>query len=107
MDLNALFEQAKVLQEKAAAMQDALDRIEVEGSAGGGLVKLVMTARGALKRVHIDPTLFKPEEQQIVEDLIVAAHSDAKAKAERRLTEEMQSLSGGLSMPPGFKFPGL
>ncbi len=106
MELADLFQQAKAMQEKAAAMQIELERLEVEGVAGGGLVRVTMTGKSELKRVTIDPSLFVDEERQVVEDLIVAAAGDAKAKVERRLGDEMQKLAGGLGLPPGFKMPG-
>lgn len=107
MELSDLFKQAKAAQEKMVEMQAQLARIEVEGSAGGGLVRVTMTGQSELKRVSIDPSLLKPEEQAIVEDLVVAAASDAKAKAERRMNEEMQKVAGGLGLPPGMGIPGL
>ncbi|MDE2465361.1 MAG: YbaB/EbfC family nucleoid-associated protein [Alphaproteobacteria bacterium] len=107
MELADLFQQAKAMQEKAAAMQAELERLEVDGVAGGGLVRVTMTGKSELKRVSIDPSLFVAEERQVVEDLIVAAAGDAKAKVERRLADEMQKLTGGLGLPPGFKMPGL
>ncbi len=106
MELADLFQQAKAMQEKAAAMQIELERLEVEGVAGGGLVRVTMTGKSELKRVTIDPSLFVAEERQVVEDLIVAAAGDAKTKVERRLGDEMQKLAGGLGLPPGFKMPG-
>ena len=107
MELSDLFKQAKAVQEKAAEMQAQLATIEVEGTSGGGLVRVTMTGKGALKRVSVDPSLMKPDEKEIVEDLIVAAHADAKAKAERRMSEEMQKIAGDLGLPPGLGIPGL
>lgn len=107
MDISDLFKQAKAMQEKAAEIQAQLARIEVEGQAGGGLVRVTLSGKAELKRVAIDPSLMKPEEREIVEDLIVAAHADAKAKAEAKMAEEMRMLAGGLGLPPGFGFPGM
>lgn len=107
MDLADLFKQAKAMQEKAAEIQAALARIEVEGQAGGGLVRVTLSGKAELKRVALDPSLMKPEEREIVEDLIVAAHADAKAKAEAKMAEEMRKLAGGLGLPPGFGLPGM
>lgn len=107
MELSDLFKQAKAMQEKAAEMQAQLAEIEVEGTAGGGMVRVTMSGKSELKRVKIDPSLMKPEEAEIVEDLIVAASADAKAKAERKMAEEMQKLAGGLGLPPGMGIPGL
>jgi len=104
-DLGGLFQQAQQLQTRMQEMQDELERAEVEGSSGAGLVTLRMTAKGALKTLRIDPSLIKPDEAEILEDLIVAAHADARAKAEALTAEKMQSLTGGLPLPPGFKLP--
>jgi len=107
MELADLFKQAKAMQEKAAEMQAQLAQIEVEGVAGGGLVRITLSGKGEMKRLVLDPSLMKPEEREIVEDLIVAAHADAKAKAERKMAEEMQKLAGSLGLPPGMNLPGL
>jgi DNA-binding YbaB/EbfC family protein len=107
MELSDLFKQAKAMQERAADMQAQLGRIEVEGSAGGGLVRVTMSGKSEVKRVSIDPSLLKAEEREILEDLIVAAAADAKAKAERKMAEEMQKLAGSLGLPPGMNLPGL
>ena len=107
MELSDLLKQAKAMQEKAAEMQAQLANVEVEGTSGGGLVRVTMSGKAELKRVSIDPSLMKPDEHEILEDLIVAAHADAKAKAERKLSEEMQKLAGGLNLPPGLGIPGL
>ena len=107
MDLGDLFKQAKAMQEKAQALQDDLARVEVEGASGGGMVRVTMTGKFEIKRVHIDPSFLKPEEQGVVEDLIVAASNDARAKAERAASEQMQKLTAGLGLPPGFKLPGM
>lgn len=107
MELTDLFKQAKAMQEKAAEMQAQLAQIEVEGTAGGGMVRVTMSGKSEVKRVKIDPSLLKPDEAEIVEDLIVAASADARTKAERRMAEEMKKLAGGLGLPPGMGIPGL
>lgn len=107
MDISDLFKQAKAMQEKATEIQAQLARIAVEGQAGGGLVRVTLSGKAELKRVALDPSLMKPEEREIVEDLIVAAHADAKAKAEAKMAEEMRTLAGGLGLPPGFGLPGM
>jgi len=84
-------------------MQAELDQITVEGIAGGGMVSVTLTAKGDMKGVRIDSSLIKPEEKEIVEDLLVAAHADARRKAETLLQEKMQSVAGGLPLPPGMK----
>jgi hypothetical protein len=102
-DFMGLMKQATQLQSKMQALQAELDEIEVEGAAGGGLVTVRMTAKGDLKGVSIDPSLMKPEEKEIVEDLIVAAHAEARRKAEATMQEKMKGLTGGLPLPPGMK----
>ena len=102
-DFMGLMKQATQLQSKMQALQAELDEIEVEGAAGGGLVTVRMTAKGDLKGVSIDLSLMKPEEKEIVEDLIVAAHAEARRKAEATMQEKMKGLTGGLPLPPGLK----
>lgn len=100
-DFLGMMKQAAQLQSKMKAMQEELDHIEVEGLSGGGLVKVRMTAKMEVKNLSIDPSLFKPEEREIVEDLIVTALADAKRKAEVAMQEKMSALTGGLGLPPG------
>jgi DNA-binding YbaB/EbfC family protein len=102
-DFLGLMKQAAELKTKMEAMQAELDQIEVEGAAGGGLVKVRMTAKGEVKAVALDRSLMKPDETEIVEDLLVAAHADARRKAEAQLQDKMKSLTGGLPLPPGLK----
>ena len=102
-DFFGLMKQATQLQSKMAEMQAELDQITVEGTAGGGMVSVTLTAKGDMKGVSIDPSLIKPEEKEIVEDLLVAAHADARKKAEVLLQDKMKSLTGGLPIPPGLK----
>jgi DNA-binding YbaB/EbfC family protein len=102
-DFMGLMKQAAELKSKMEAMQSELDTIEVSGTSGGGMVTVTLTAKGELKSVQIDPSLVKPDEKEIVEDLIVAAHADARRKAEVLIQEKMQSLTGGLPLPPGLK----
>jgi DNA-binding YbaB/EbfC family protein len=102
-DIMGLMKQAAELKTKMEAMQAELDRIEVEGVAGGGLVTVRLTAKGEMKSLAIDATLMKPDEKEIVEDLVVTAHADARRKAEALLQEKMQALTGGLPLPPGLK----
>lgn len=105
MDFMGLMKQAQQFQTKMAEAQLELDNVTVEGEAGGGLVKVTLTAKGAMKSVSIDPGLVKPEEKEILEDLIVSAHMQARAKAEEAMTEKMKALTGGLQLPPGMKLP--
>ena len=102
-DFMGLMKQAAELKSKMEAMQAELDQIEVDGSAGGGLVTVKLSGKGELKGVTIDETLIKPSEKGIVEDLIVAAHADARRKAEALLQEKMKTVAGGLPLPPGMK----
>ena len=102
-DFLGLMKQATQLQTKMQEMQAELDQITVEGVAGGGMVAVTLTAKGDMKAVRIDPSLIKPEEKEIIEDLLVAAHADARRKAETLLQEKMKSLTGGLPLPPGLK----
>jgi DNA-binding YbaB/EbfC family protein len=103
MDFMGMMKQAAELKSKMEAMQAELDQIEVEGAAGGGMVTVKLTAKGELKAVAIDPSLMKPDEKEIVEDLVVTAHAEARRKAETLLQEKMKSLTGGLPLPPGLK----
>jgi DNA-binding YbaB/EbfC family protein len=102
-DLMGMMKQVKDMQERMQRVQEELAAIEVDGTAGGGLVTVTLNGKGDMKRVHIDPSLMKPEEAEIVEDLIVAAMSDAKTKVEARLQEKMAEVTGGLPLPPGMK----
>jgi nucleoid-associated protein EbfC len=100
-DFLGLMKQAAPLQSKMQVMQAELDQIEVEGTAGGGMLTVILTAKGDLKGIRIDDSLLKPSEKEILEDLMVAAHADARRKAEAVLQEKMKSLTGGLPLPPG------
>ncbi len=100
-NLGQLLKQAQSMQTKMAELQAQLASIEVEGAAGGGMVTTVMTGKGELKRIKIDPALADPNEIEVLEDLIVAACADAKGKAEANTAEEMKKLTGGLPLPPG------
>ena len=100
-----MMKQAQELQKKMAEAQNKLNEIEVEGTSGGGLVKVTATAKGNFKRIFIDESLMKNDEKEILEDLIIAAINDAKEKGEVVSQEEMKSLTGGLPLPPGMKLP--
>jgi DNA-binding YbaB/EbfC family protein len=102
-DLMGMMGKMQELQGRMEKMQAELETIEVTGMAGGGLVSITLTAKGALKKISLDPSLLKPAEKEIVEDLISAAHADARAKAERTMEEKMRELTGGLPLPPGLK----
>jgi nucleoid-associated protein EbfC len=102
-DMMGLMKQAQQMQQKMADVQAELDTIEVEGAAGGGMVTVTMTAKGALKAVRIDPSLMVPDEREIIEDLIVAACADARGRADRVMQERMAEITKGLPIPPGMK----
>ena len=102
-DFTALMQQAAQLQAKMEALQAELDKIEVEGTAGGGAVTVKLSAKTELTSVAIDASLLTPDEKEIVEDLLVAAHADARRKAEAVLQDKVKQLTGGLPLPPGLK----
>jgi len=102
-DFLGLMKQAAELKSKMETMQAELDSIEVEGVAGGGVVKITLSGKGELKGVRIDESLLKPSDKEIIEDLIVAAHADARRKVETVLQEKMKTVTGGLPLPPGMK----
>jgi DNA-binding YbaB/EbfC family protein len=103
VDFLGLMKQATELKSKMETMQAELDRIEVEGLAGGGLVTLKLSGKGEMRAAQVDDSLCKPDQKEILQDLIVAAHADARRKLEALLAERMQSLTGGLPLPPGLK----
>ncbi len=104
-DLGEMMKQAAGLQSKMQEIQEKIGEIEVEGAAGGGMVRIVLNGKGYAKAVAIERTLMKEDEAEVLEDLIAAALNDAKAKLESRVQEEMKSLTEGLPIPPGFKLP--
>ena len=103
-DFLGMMKQAAQLQAKMKEMQEQLDTVEVEGISGGGLVSVRMTAKMDVKAITIDPSLMKAEEREVLEDLLVTAHGDAKRKAEAAMQEKMSALTGGLQLPPGMGF---
>ena len=98
---------AENIQSQMSEAQAKLDTIEVEGSAGGGIVKVRATARGRILGVTIDESMMAPSEKQMLEDLVAAAFNDARDKADRKSAEEMQQIQGGLGLPQGMNFPGM
>ncbi len=104
-DFMGMMKQAAQLQSKMQEMQAELDNVAVEGTAGGGMVTVKLTAKGELKGLTIDDSLMQPSEKEILEDLLVAAHADARRKAEEVLQERMKALTGGLKLPPGMPNP--
>ena len=103
-DFTDLITQAKKMQEKMKETQEALKKIEVEGISGGNAIRVIMNGDGELKKIYLDENLLK-ESKEIVEDLIVAAHNDAKSKLKIKTSEEISKVTGGVSLPPGFKLP--
>ena len=102
-DIFGMMKPVQQMQERAQRMQEELAAIQIGGEAGGGMVKVTLSGKGDLKEIKIDPSLMKPDEAEIVEDLIVAAMTDAKAKVESQMQTKMQELTGGLPIPPGLK----
>ncbi|MCB1385732.1 MAG: YbaB/EbfC family nucleoid-associated protein [Nitratireductor sp.] len=104
-DLLNIMKQAKEMQAKMAEMQEGLAQLEAEGTAGGGMVTVILSGKGDLKSLRIDPSLIAEGEGEMIEDLIVAAHGDAKQKAEALMAEKTRELTAGLPIPPGMKLP--
>lgn len=104
-DLMGLMGKAKEMQAKFQALQDEIANLEITGQAGGGLVQVRLSGKGEMKGLKIDPSLFKEDEVEILEDLILAAHNDAKAKADQLLQEKTREMTSGLPLPPGMKLP--
>ena len=104
-NLADIMKQVQTMQSRMGDMQTKLESISVTGQSGGGLVKVVMNGKATVQSVSIDASLLKAEEREILEDLLVAAHGDAKSKVEVLAADEMKSLTGGLPLPPGFNLP--
>lgn len=104
-NLGQMMKQAQQLQTKMQEMQDALAEMEVTGQSGGGMCRVTLSGKGEARRVKIDPALVTPDDAEVLEDLIVAAFNDAKAKAEAHMAEAMSELTGGLQLPPGMQLP--
>ncbi len=104
-DIMGIMKQAQAMQARMQEVQAEVERIEVEGQSGGGMVRVTLTAKGAMKGVSIDPSLMAPGEGEILEDLFMAAHEDARKKAEQVMEEKMKAVTAGLPLPPGMKLP--
>lgn len=104
-NLGQMMRQAQEMQDKLQTMQRDLSEIEVTGSSGGGLVRITLSGKTEARRVEIDPSLLKESESQVLEDLLVAAFNDARAKVEATAQQKMAELTGGLQLPPGLKLP--
>jgi len=104
-DIMGMMGKVKEMQAKMEKVQEEIAALEVHGTSGGGLVTVTLNGKGEMRGLKIDPSLFKEDEVEILEDLIIAAHNDAKAKLEAEMAEKTQSLTAGLPIPPGFKLP--
>jgi DNA-binding YbaB/EbfC family protein len=104
-NLGGLMKQAQQMQQKMAEMQAKMDDMEITGAAGGGMVQITLSGKGDMRRITIDPAAVDPDDSGILEDLVLAAHNDARQKVERTMQEEMQKVTGGLNLPAGMKLP--
>lgn len=104
-NIAGLMKQAQQMQEKMQELQSRLEAMEIEGESGAGMVKVTLNGKSELRGIKIDPKLADPSDTEMLEDLILAAHRDAKTKIEAAAAEEMQKISGGLQLPPGMKLP--
>ena len=104
-NLTDMLKKAQEMQSKMGDMQSQLDDLEIEGTSGAGLVKVVLSGKGDMKSLSIDDSLFSSEDREVLEDLIVAAHAQARSKVAEASAEQMKDLTGGLELPPGFKMP--
>ncbi len=107
MDIMKMMKQAKEMQDKMQSMQSELAEETVEGTAGGGMVTVTLNGKGEMSGLKLDASLMNPDEAEIVEDLIIAAHNDAKGKIEALMAERTQDMMSGLGLPPGMKLPGM
>jgi DNA-binding YbaB/EbfC family protein len=104
-DMFGLMKQAQAMQQKMQDLQAEVENITVEGQSGGGMVRVTMTAKGVMRTIAIDDSLLQPSEKEILEDLLVTAHEDARRKGEALVAEKMQAITAGLPLPPGMKLP--
>ncbi len=104
-NIGKMMKQAQEMQSKMADMQAQLETVEIDGAAGAGMVTATLTGRGELRRLKIDPALVDPNDVEVLEDLVIAAVNDAKAKVEAHVAEEMKKVTGGLQLPPGMELP--
>lgn len=104
-NIGDMMKQAQELQAKLAEFQNQLDALEIEGQAGAGMVRITLNGKGEMRRIAIDPSLMTADDREVLEDLITAAHNDAKEKCDARVQEETQKMTGGLGLPPGL-MPG-
>jgi nucleoid-associated protein EbfC len=104
-NIGKMMKQAQEMQSKMADMQAQLETVEIDGAAGAGMVTATLTGKGELRRLKIDPALVDPNDVEVLEDLVIAAVNDAKAKVEAHVAEEMKKVTGGLQLPPGMELP--
>ena len=104
-NLGQMMKQAQEMQSKMGEMQEKLGAMEVTGRSGGGMIEVTMSGKFDMRKIKIDPTLIQSGDTEMLEDLIMAAANDAKAKAEAQIAEKMSELTGGLELPPGMKLP--
>ena len=104
-NIGQMMKQAQQMQAKMAEMQEQLANIEVTGSSGGGMVQVTLSGKGDARRMKVDPSLLDPDDVEVLEDLVVAAINDAKAKVEAVMAEKMSEVTGGLQLPPGLSLP--
>ena len=104
-NLGQMMQQAQKMQAKMSEMQEKLADLEVEGSSGGGMVRVTLNGKGMMRDIKIDPALISADEAEVLQDLIIAATNDAKGKVEAKVADEMKDLTGGLELPPGLKLP--
>jgi len=104
-NFNDMMKKAQEMQKKMQEIQDTLSNLEVEGTSGGGMVKIIMNCKIEVKKIDIDPSIIKNDEKEVMEELIIAALNDAKSKADEKSQEEIKKLTGGLGLPPGMKMP--
>ena len=105
MNLQKMMKQAQQMQQKIADMQAKMDEFETDGSAGGGGVTLRLNGKNQMLKIHIDSSLMKPEDKEVLEDMIIAAYRDAREKIDTHFSDQMGSVTGGMDLPPGFKLP--
>lgn len=104
-NLGNMMKQAQEMQIKMTEMQESLDKVEITGASGGGMVEVTLTGKGEMRKLKIDPALVDKNEIEVLEDLIAAAHNDARGKVEAHIAGEMSKVTGGLQLPPGMKLP--
>ena len=106
-NLGNLMKQAQEMQAKMADMQARLDEMAVTGQAGAGLVKVTLNGKNLMQSIEVDDSLMKPDEKEILEDLLMAAYNEARAKVDQLVADQMKDVTGGMALPPGFNIPGM